>query len=365
MHNTTQHHESPPAVQRSKWGIALMVALAVVQLAPVLHGIINNFGVPLPALCGLMTFVLVPTILVLADRALKARSFQARLLIGGGAAIVCATLACLAARLWIFPHTNLAAPVHQPHDPTLAHTLGFGLAWSLSVVGLWSFAVAVPRLAQQESQRAWQVQRLELEAARLRSDAELRLLRGQLEPHFLLNTLNLVSGLIGMDVEKAQRILANLGDLLRDSINQQEPLQTVEEQLGWLERYCEILETRHGPRISFRWNIDRQALPVPIPRLILQPLVENAIVHGALRAEGRGIVALRIALPSHDQLECDVEDNGPELPRTQRPGAIGLRSVERRLDHHCPGSQLTLRRFGTGTQAHLTIRLPSSSPPRL
>jgi sensor histidine kinase YesM len=155
--------------------------------------------------------------------------------------------------------------------------------------------------------------------------------------------------------------LANLGDLLRDSTNAQEPFQTVEDQVGWLERYCEILETRHGPRISFRWNIERQALGVRIPRLILQPLVENAIVHGALRAPARGIVALRIALPSQEQLECDVEDNGPDLPRTQRPGAIGLRSVERRLEHHCPGSRLTLERFDTGTRAHLTIKLPASS----
>jgi signal transduction histidine kinase len=364
MSNTKLHHEHGPPGQRGRWGIALIVILALAQLAPVLHGIINNFGVPWPAIYGLISFVVVPTVLVLFDRTRRSWSFQARLLAGGIVAIVCATLACLATQVWILPHATFAMP-RPPHfhEPHLAQSLGFGLAWSLSVVGIWSFAVAVPRLAQQESQRAWQVQRLELEAARLRSEAELRLLRSQLEPHFLLNTLNLVSGLIGMDVEKAQRILANLGDLLRDSTNQQEPFQTVEEQVGWLERYCEILETRHGPRISFRWSIDRQALGVRIPRLILQPLVENAIVHGALRAPGRGIVALRITLPSQEQLECDVEDNGPELPRTQRPGAIGLRSVERRLDHHCPGSQLTLRRFGTGTQAHLTIKLPSSSLP--
>jgi LytS/YehU family sensor histidine kinase len=280
------------------------------------------------------------------------------LLTGGVIAIICGTLAAIAVQTWILPHGRF--DFHPPlaqHGSHLGHSLGFGLLWSVFVVGIWSFVVAVPRLSQQESQRAWQVERLELEAARLRSEAELRLLRSQLEPHFLLNTLNLVSGLIGMDVEKAQRILANLGDLLRDSTNEHEQFQTVEAEVGWLERYCEILETRHGPRISFRWNVDRQALAVRIPRLILQPLVENAIVHGALRAQDRGIVSLRISLSSQEQLDCDIEDNGPELPRTQRAGAIGLRSVERRLEYHCPGSKLSLRRAGIGTQAHLTIRL--------
>jgi len=352
---------SPPA-KRGGWGIALIVVLALSQVAFLLYGLINNVGVPSPPLYGVISFIVVPAILVITDRLLRARPFQTRLLAGGVAAIVVAILACLAVRIWRLP--NFRFDMHlRPRlpGPHWGEALGLGFIWSFLVVGIWSFVVAVPRLAQQESQRAWQVQRLELEAARLRSEAELRLLRSQLQPHFLLNTLNLISGLIGMDVDKAQRILANLGDLLRDSTSQQEPFQTVEEQVAWLERYCEILETRHGPRISFRWNIDRQALGVRIPRLILQPLVENAIVHGALHAQDRGIVSLRIALPSPGQLDCVVEDNGPDLSSTKRPGSIGLRSVERRLDHHCPGSRLTLTRDGMGTQAHLTIKLPADT----
>jgi hypothetical protein len=357
---TSSEQHRPPA-QRGRWGIALIVALALAQLLPILYDLLNNHGVPSPALDGLICFLVVPTILVATDRILYSRSFQARLLTGGVIAIICGTFAAMAVQSWILPHGRF--DFHPPPPlpgSNLAKSLGFGLLWSIFVVGFWSFVVAVPRLSQQESQRAWQVERLELEAARLRSEAELRLLRSQLEPHFLLNTLNLISGLIGMDVEKAQRILANLGDLLRDSTNEHEQFQTVEAEVGWLERYCEILETRHGPRISFRWNVDRLALSVRIPRLILQPLVENAIVHGALRAQDRGIVSIRIALSSQEQLDCDIEDNGPELPRTQRAGGIGLRSVQHRLAHHCPGSELSLRRAGIGTQAHLTIILTTN-----
>ena len=357
---TPDERHRPPE-HRGRWGIALIVVFALAQLVPILYALVNNLGVPSPPLYGLISFLVVPTVLVAADRILYARSFQARLLTGGVIAIICGTLAAIVVQNWILPHGTF--DFHPPpptHGSHLAQPLGFGLLWSIFVVGFWSFVVAVPRLSQQESQRAWQVERLELEAARLRSEAELRLLRSQLEPHFLLNTLNLVSGLIGMDVKKAQRILANLGDLLRDSTNEHEQFQTVEAEVGWLERYCEILETRHGPRISFRWNVDRQALAVRIPRLILQPLVENAIVHGALRAQDRGIVSLRISLSSQEQLDCDIEDNGPGLPRTQRAGGIGLRSVERRLAYHCPGSELSLRRAGIGTQAHLTIRLTTN-----
>jgi signal transduction histidine kinase len=363
MSAPTSPNESPGSSRKGGWwGIALIVVLALAQLAFLLHGLINNVGIPSPPLYGVISFIVVPTILVLTDRLLRARPFQTRLLAGGGVAIVVNVLACLAIRLWLLPDFKFDVhPRPRMPGPHWGEPLGLGFIWSFLVVGIWSFVVAVPRLAQQESQRAWQVQRLELEAARLRSEAELRLLRSQLEPHFLLNTLNLISGLIGMDVDKAQRILANLGDLLRDSTSQQEPFQTVEEQIAWLERYCEILETRHRPRISFRWNIDRQALGVRIPRLILQPLVENAIVHGALLAQDRGVVSLRIALPTPEQLECAVEDNGPNLSRTERPGSIGLRSVERRLDYHCPGSSLALTRAGLGTQAHLIIKLPADS----
>jgi hypothetical protein len=350
-----------PSGQRGRWGIALIVVLALAQLLTILHGLSNNLSVASPPLYGLINFLVVPTILVATDRILHSRSFQSRLLTGGIIAIICGTLTALAVRTWILPHAIFDSyPPPRPPGSHLMEPLGLGLLWSIFVVGFWSFVVAVPRLSQQESQKAWQVQRLELEAARLRSEADLRLLRSQLEPHFLLNTLNLISGLIGLDVEKAQRILANLGDLLRDSTNEQEQFQTVEAEVGWLERYCEILETRHGPRISFRWNVDRQALAVRIPRLILQPLVENAIVHGALRAQDRGIVSIRISLSSPEQLDCDIEDNGPELPRTQRAGGIGLRSVERRLAYHCPGSELSLRRAGIGTQAHLTISLTTN-----
>jgi signal transduction histidine kinase len=357
----TPSEQHPPPGQRGRWGIALIVVLALAQLLPILYGLLNNHGVPSPALDGLISFLVVPTILVATDRILYARSFQARLLTGGIIAIICGTLAAMAVQSWILPHGRFD---FQPPPPSpgshLAKSLGFGLLWSIFVVGFWSFVVAVPRLSQQESQRAWQVERLELEAAKLRSEAELRLLRSQLEPHFLLNTLNLISGLIGMDVEKARRILANLGDLLRDSTNEHEQFQTVEAEVGWLQRYCEILETRHSPRISFRWSIDSQTLAVRIPRLILQPLVENAIVHGALHAQDRGIVSIRISLSSQEQLDCNIEDNGPELPRTQRAGGIGLRSVEHRLAYHCPGSALSLRRAGIGTQAHLTISLTTN-----
>jgi hypothetical protein len=194
-------------------------------------------------------------------------------------------------------------------------------------LGLWAVAIAVPFAVRDARARA-------LEADQLRAAAELSRLRAHLQPHFLLNTLNTVAGLVTESPREARRLLGALGDLLRDSLEEAGETQTLEDEVKWLKRYAEILETRHRGFLAFRWEIAEETLGVRVPRLLLQPLLENAVKHGALRRREGGEVAVRATIDAAPgrRLTCIVEDNGPGPggPKA-REGALGLELVTRRL----------------------------------
>ncbi|NJO13218.1 MAG: histidine kinase [Gammaproteobacteria bacterium] len=230
-----------------------------------------------------------------------------------------------------------------------------GIFTSVFVLAVWATSRIVPEAAERERMRSIQISSLEMEARQLRTEAELMRLRGQLEPHFLLNTLNLVSGLIGMNAERARSVLASLGDLLQDTLSARSDVHTVAEEFEWLQRYMEVMELRHGDRLRARWRIDASARDAVMPRLILQPLVENAILHGALRRQDQGVVTVSVQRKDAE-LHCEIEDNGPGLG-VARDGAIGLSNVRRRIALHCSFGSLTLSPVeGGGTRA--AVRIP-------
>lgn len=179
--------------------------------------------------------------------------------------------------------------------------------------------------------------RQQMEAARLNeelSKAQLNVLRQQIEPHFLFNTLNAVAGLIreGRN-DAAVRMIAGLSDLLRrvvnDSQRQEVPL---EEELEFLEKYLNIQKARFAERLELRLEVPRELCKARVPSLILQPIVENAVKHGiAKRAKG-GAIEIR-AWRSNGVLTLSVYNDGPQLPAEWESGSagIGLRNVRSRL----------------------------------
>jgi signal transduction histidine kinase len=176
-----------------------------------------------------------------------------------------------------------------------------------------------------------------LEAARLQTrlaEARLQVLKMQLDPHFLFNTLNAISALMHQDVELADRMIARLGDLLRLTLEnagtQEVPLS---QELEFIEPYLEIQQARFGNRLSVRLDIDPPTRAARVPNLILQPLVENAIRHGiAPRPEG-GWVEVRSR--RQDGVLClEVRDDGPGLPGVEQGGCkegVGLTNTRARL----------------------------------
>jgi two-component system, LytTR family, sensor kinase len=171
------------------------------------------------------------------------------------------------------------------------------------------------------------------EAARLEallSRARLAQLESQLHPHFLYNTLNTISSVMYQDVGRADRMLARLGELLRASLDSGPPQVPLEGEVQLLEKYLDIMRARFGSRLDVRVTIDPGARAALVPRLILQPLVENAIKHGiASRPEG-GLVEVAARVESGG-LHLDVRDDGPGVVPGSTGRGIGLPNTAERL----------------------------------
>ena len=246
-------------------------------------------------------------------------------------------------------------------EMSLQRSVLFGFTNALGHFGLWTLAFAMPVVLNDARVRALEADKLRLEADRLRAAAELAGLRSHLEPHFLLNTLNAIAGLITENVKEARRLLVCLGDLLRDALHDESEMQTLHTQVEWLKRYAEILETRHRGALTFRWDIDPAMGDVQVPRLLLQPLLENAVKHGALRRSDGGEVTVRIEPRDNSLVVCTIEDNGPGMSAELRAGAFGLQSVRRRLELRYPeGSRFSIESSSQGTRSIVQLPLDAT-----
>jgi signal transduction histidine kinase len=166
------------------------------------------------------------------------------------------------------------------------------------------------------------------------SDATLRALKAQLNPHFLFNALNSVMTLITSDPPAAQRMLVRLSELLRITLATNDAQEvSVEQELELVERYLEIERIRFGDRLAVVIEADAAARGSRVPALVLQPLVENAIVHGLSQRPGPGRVEVR-ARVSGPNVVLSVRDDGPGMkrPSSHAGAGIGLGNLRSRLE---------------------------------
>jgi two-component system LytT family sensor kinase len=194
------------------------------------------------------------------------------------------------------------------------------------------------------------------------TESRLSLLRTQLDPHFLFNTMHAISALMHQDVEAADVMLTRLSDLLRASMADSSRHEvSLDEELDFSERYLGIQRARLGSRLRTEIRIQPDVLQAKVPSMLLQPLLENAIRHGiAPRLEG-GCVELE-ASAEGPMLRIIVRDDGAGLhesfPATGGSG-IGLRNTMLRL-RHLYGAAASLdvrRRSSAGTEVTVTLPL--------
>ena len=211
--------------------------------------------------------------------------------------------------------------------------MGFRYPMELALQ-LPNIALAVLGLHGWEWYRARREQ--ELRAAQLEAElgrVRLERLEAQLQPHFLFNTLNGISSLMYRDPAEADRMLGKLSDLLRLTFQRTpEPEVSLAAELEWLGWYLDLMQIRFGDRLTIRREIAAAALPCRVPRLVLQPLVENALKHGAAQRAGPATVIIGAEVRD-GRLRLSVADDGPGLPDAAalEGGGVGLSNTRERL----------------------------------
>jgi hypothetical protein len=207
-------------------------------------------------------------------------------------------------------------------------------------------------------------------AAELRSllvDARLGALRMQLQPHFLFNALNTVAMLVRQgDAQTSVRVLARLAELMRQLLDDEAPQEVpLDDELEFVGRYLEIERVRFGDRLHVRIDADHTARATPVPHLLLQPLVENAIRHGIARRSEAARVDVS-AFRRDGVLHIVVRDDGPGIPAGWTLAAsqgIGLRNTCTRLQY-LYGDDATLDITNAeGGGAVVNVVLPVRSAP--
>ena len=203
----------------------------------------------------------------------------------------------------------------------------------------------------------------EHDALRLEAEltgARLAVLRTQLQPHFLFNTLHTIGSLIlQQQGERAVQLIAELGELLRSTLAKRDSdLATLGDELVAIRRYLRIEEARFGDRLCVEWNVEPAALGALVPSFILQPIIENAFRHGIARRSSNA--TLRIGAEIDDEsLQVTVYNDGPPLAAnfsSTSAGGYGLKNVQERLRARRPAGHFEIVNTGDGVTA--TLRLP-------
>jgi two-component sensor histidine kinase len=251
-------------------------------------------------------------------------------------------------------HFSQRVATHR-RRPTVFFALD-GAAW-LALAGLAHAFHFHRRFRERELQTG-------LLSARL-TEARLRALRNQLQPHFLFNALNGIATLVRRDPPAAHEMLTSLSELLRLTLSQCERQEiSLREEIDFLDRYLEIQRMRFGDRLAVRKEIDPATLDCAVPPLVLQPLVENAIRHGIEPLGSPGCVRIE-ARREADELVLLVEDDGVgmeplEAGRPVNGHGVGLASIRERLvSLYGERGQVVLRgKTGSGSGVQAEVRLP-------
>ncbi len=209
----------------------------------------------------------------------------------------------------------------------------------------------------------------ELVAERRATEAQLRLLQAQIEPHFLFNTLANVQSLMDHDPPKARQMLSSFTDYLRATLGTlRSETSTVGHELDLAQSYLQLLQGRMEDRLRFSIDSDAAARSFPLPSLLLQPLVENAVMHGLEPSVDGGCVQVQARVQGN-RLVLTVQDDGRGLHAAKRPGSRGnglaLSNIRERLQTRY-GSEARLELTATqpGTRATLTLPLGAAAAAR-
>jgi two-component system sensor histidine kinase AlgZ len=259
-----------------------------------------------------------------------------------------AAAACAALWQWLSPSTG--GVVLSP--PMLAVMFGIGVL-------LYGMTACAHYLAL-EFERTRHLETRELELKLLAQDAELRMLRTQIDPHFLFNSLNSISALTSIDADAARDMTLQLAGFFRHTLGLEAHRKVLlSEEVELVERFLAIEQVRFGPRLAFDCEIEDEAARCRLPPMILQPLVENAVKHGIGGLVDGGVVRV-VAMRAGSQLKLRVEnDIDPDGGAASQEGrGVGLANVRQRLAA-AYGIEASVHAARDGTLFRVALVLPA------
>ena len=244
----------------------------------------------------------------------------------------------------------------EPSVPFLAHVLSRTF---MDIQRYWYVLLITQAIAFYGKYQERQLISSQLEAQL--ATAQLEVLKIQLEPHFLFNTLNSIAALARHDGPAAEHMTLQLADLLRMSLDgvgvHEVPLH---QELTFLQKYVDIQQTRFHDRLRVETDIDLRTLDTLVPNLILQPLVENAIRHGIGPRRAAGIIRIS-TWRDHDDVWMEIRDNGVGFPRGRGlapPEGVGLRNTRGRLQQLYNEDHAMVLEDAPGGGCTVKIRVP-------
>jgi two-component system LytT family sensor kinase len=201
-------------------------------------------------------------------------------------------------------------------------------------------------------------------------EAELRALRAQISPHFIYNSLAAIASFVRTDPERARELLLEFADFTRYALRRGGAFTTLAEELRNVERYLVLEQARFGDRLRISLLIAPEVLPVTVPYLAIQPLVENAVRHGLATKEGGGHVSIT-ARDEGAEAVITIEDDGvgsdPQAIRTVLDGRadgdnVGLGNVDARLRQLYGDDFGLVVETAPGAGTKVTFRVPKYAP---
>ena len=201
--------------------------------------------------------------------------------------------------------------------------------------------------------------------SRERAEAKARFdaLQARIRPHFLFNSMNTIASLIPLRPREAENAIENLSDLFRAALGNDEAQSTLGEELELVRRYLDIEKLRLGERLRVDWDIDAVPLAQPIPSLLLQPLIENAVYHGIQQLPDGGTITVH-GLRAAGQIEIAIRNPRPaENSRLAGRHGMALANTRARIEYHF-GRRGSLDVDAGPDYFACTVKIPDEEPAR-
>jgi len=231
-------------------------------------------------------------------------------------------------------HTGGAFPNLTP-TPVIDYSQFFSRSWAVryDIVFLQVGCMSILSVLWYSTEEEQENRQRRNDAERLSKEAELFKLRQQLAPHFLFNSLNSISALIGSQPEQARKMIQQLSDFLRNNLKKEEQQWVaLSEELQYLELYLDIEKVRFGHRLSTQITCEKECLGLRLPPMLLQPIVENAIKFGLYDTTDAVTITIDARKVEGGYVRIDVTNPfDPETSRPKKGTGFGLSSIQRRL----------------------------------